>query len=235
MATNWTRAELAIIVEALHENEWTWIRATSTKALDLSELLRNRLVYAEGPNDPAFRSPSSVQRKGENLRTSREGYVGKRTRGSALDLEILTDFARDSTGVLAEAAAARKWFEGSSAYRLPATEDDELAVLEGELGMRYHLVRERSRGLRAKKIASVLAAGSPVACEICGFDFSQTYGPRGKGYIEVHHIRPLHESGSTRTTLADLALVCANCHRVIHRHPWITPAALKTIVEEERP
>ena len=26
---------------------------------------------------------------------------------------------------------------------------------------------------------------------ICGFDFGQKYGELGKGYIEVHHIKPL--------------------------------------------
>ncbi|HBF7178023.1 TPA: restriction endonuclease, partial [Clostridioides difficile] len=28
-------------------------------------------------------------------------------------------------------------------------------------------------------------------CVVCGFDFEKTYGNRGKGYIEIHHIRPL--------------------------------------------
>jgi predicted HNH restriction endonuclease len=27
---------------------------------------------------------------------------------------------------------------------------------------------------------------------------------------------PLAESGSTATKLADLALVCSNCHRILH-------------------
>ena len=30
-------------------------------------------------------------------------------------------------------------------------------------------------------------------CMICGFDFEKKYGELGKGYIEVHHIRPLSE------------------------------------------
>lgn len=32
-----------------------------------------------------------------------------------------------------------------------------------------------------------------LACEACGFDFEATYGPRGAGYIECHHVVPLHE------------------------------------------
>ncbi len=56
-------------------------------------------------------------------------------------------------------------------------------------------------------------------CMACGFDFEKTYGPRGKGFIEVHHIRPL----SSRTEQVDinpkedLVCLCSNCHRMVHR------------------
>ncbi|WP_308114324.1 HNH endonuclease [Streptomyces brasiliscabiei] len=45
--------------------------------------------------------------------------------------------------------------------------------------------------------------------------------------MECHHVIPLHEAGEGQTKLIDLALVCANCHRMIHRrapvaHTWRT-------------
>lgn len=87
--------------------------------------------------------------------------------------------------------------------------------------------------LRAKKISSVLQSGGTLNCEVCGFDYGQTYGPRGQGFIEVHHVRPLHDSGPTTTRLRDLALLCSNCHRMIHRtRPWLTPAELRTVCTE---
>jgi 5-methylcytosine-specific restriction protein A len=90
---------------------------------------------------------------------------------------------------------------------------------------------ERSRALRQRKLAQVRDAGRPVACEVCGFDFEQAYGERGSGYIECHHILPLHVSGSARTRLSELALLCANCHRVIHvRPPWLTPGELADLM-----
>ncbi len=56
-------------------------------------------------------------------------------------------------------------------------------------------------------------------CQICGFDFSDVYGELGEGYIELHHIRPLSESNETQqTTLDDVAMVCSNCHRMLHRN-----------------
>jgi 5-methylcytosine-specific restriction enzyme A len=45
----------------------------------------------------------------------------------------------------------------------------------------------------------------------------------GKGYIEVHHMIPISEKGKRSTDpKTDLTVVCANCHRMIHRKKKIT-------------
>ena len=56
-------------------------------------------------------------------------------------------------------------------------------------------------------------------CGACGFDFGKVYGERGEGYIEVHHLIPLHNVDDDHEVNpeTDLAPVCANCHRMIHR------------------
>ncbi|MGO0883781.1 HNH endonuclease [Clostridioides difficile] len=56
-------------------------------------------------------------------------------------------------------------------------------------------------------------------CVVCGFDFEKIYGNRGKGYIEIHHIRPLSSVGkeSNINPKTDLVPICSNCHRMIHR------------------
>jgi len=37
-------------------------------------------------------------------------------------------------------------------------------------------------------------------------------------HIEVHHLRPVHTmKPGEKTKLADLALLCSNCHRMAHR------------------
>jgi 5-methylcytosine-specific restriction protein A len=62
-----------------------------------------------------------------------------------------------------------------------------------------------------------------IVCEACGFDFYITYGEIGRGYIEVHHQKPVfqyEESDFSRVVsdaIKDLIPVCANCHRIIHR------------------
>jgi len=41
----------------------------------------------------------------------------------------------------------------------------------------------------------------------------------------------LHESGERSRTIHDLALLCSNCHHMIHRKPpWPTPSQLRGII-----
>lgn len=63
----------------------------------------------------------------------------------------------------------------------------------------------------------MIASTGRLACEVCGFEFERTYGSHGDGYIECHHVVPLAFAGPSRTRLADLAVVCSNCHRMLHR------------------
>jgi hypothetical protein len=56
-------------------------------------------------------------------------------------------------------------------------------------------------------------------CEACDFDFAVKYGDLGSEYIECHHTKPLasREGPSTTTTVRDVRMLCANCHRMVHR------------------
>jgi hypothetical protein len=74
--------------------------------------------------------------------------------------------------------------------------------MDGRYLLRWHAYRERNSSLRQKKIDSVVATGGPLACEVCSFDFAQTYGERGRGYIECHHVEPLHAGGEGPRTFA---------------------------------
>ena len=53
----------------------------------------------------------------------------------------------------------------------------------------------------------------------------------GVAATSIHHVVPLHAVGNRRTQLRDLALVCANCHRLIHlRVAWLTPQELRAVI-----
>ena len=118
----------------------------------------------------------------------------------------------------------------------PDYDEDEITeAAEGRVFTRLHRYRERNRALVERRKQGSMRAAGKLACEACGFDFRETYGSRGEGYIEAHHTKPVHtlaEDGGT-TKLEDLALVCANCHRMIHAaRPWLTVAELKALLSD---
>lgn len=51
------------------------------------------------------------------------------------------------------------------------------------------------------------------------FDFEVTYGKLGKGFIDVHHIRPLNQirEGYAFDPKQDLIPGCPNCHAILHQ------------------
>ncbi len=75
-----------------------------------------------------------------------------------------------------------------------------------------------------------------LSCEACGFDFVSTYGKRGYGFIECHHTKPIHMiTPSSKNRLNDLALLCSNCHRMVHAHrPWLTVSELRELLKDAK-
>jgi predicted HNH restriction endonuclease len=78
--------------------------------------------------------------------------------------------------------------------------------------------------LRETAIQRALRQHGRSFCVVCGFDFKVTYGALGDGYIGCHHTKPISElTPGARIDVADVAMLCANCHRMIHRRrPWLT-------------
>ncbi|MGY3445525.1 5-methylcytosine-specific restriction protein A [Bradyrhizobium sp. USDA 4473] len=106
-------------------------------------------------------------------------------------------------------------------------DDIELAGFEGQERKRFVQHRRREDSMRRHKIEDALARTGKLVCEVpkCGFDFEKRYGAVGKGYAQVHHLVPLHKAPKTgrKVTLNDLAIVCANCHAMIHAYGECRP------------
>ena len=96
--------------------------------------------------------------------------------------------------------------------------EDDRAYWEGRPSLRTHLLRERNRALVSAAKAAFRAKHDRLFCEVCGFDFETTYGSLGASFIEAHHESALAErEESAKTRIQDLRMVCANCHRMLHR------------------
>jgi hypothetical protein len=92
------------------------------------------------------------------------------------------------------------------------------AAREGRQVWVAHLQRERDAALAHRKKAHVRRTLGELACEVCGLRFDDLPAGLGEACCEVHHARPLGEANEeVETSLADLHVLCANCHRMLHR------------------
>lgn len=91
---------------------------------------------------------------------------------------------------------------------------------EGDRYIREHarleLVRRNSAIVKLAKQQALQKGNGRISCEVCGFDFVEKYGSIGNEFIECHHRIPV-STGQRITRVQDLALVCSNCHRMLHR------------------
>lgn len=229
---NWTWDELVLACDLLAGNNWHELPDADKRVVELSTLLRSLPIYPADKRGPRFRSPSSVRRKMTDIATQHPDSTRRQTNGNKLDRQVLDAFRTRPEEMHLAAEALRAGARSHEFDALPPVVLDEDGVAEGRLLERRHYVRERNPKLRAKKIDEAFALHGGVACEVCGFDFEATYGSRGTRYAECHHVVPLHASGATRTRLEDLAVLCANCHRMIHRgDPWLTPDQLRSLIK----
>lgn len=113
---------------------------------------------------------------------------------------------------------------------LVVDEDDESAYPEGAEQYRLHKSRERDpKIIHLAKTKRYKETGK-LECEVCETNFHLTYGELGHGFIEAHHKIPVSQlDGKKKTKIDDLALVCSNCHRMLHRKGGIDVKSLKQI------
>jgi 5-methylcytosine-specific restriction protein A len=142
--------------------------------------------------------------------------------------QVWSDYGGDTTTLSALVTAIRQEVQLNDAP-LAVPDDEEVTFPEGRQLYRRHRQRERSSGAVRQKKANALHANGRLTCEVCGFEFGAIYHELGDGYIECHHNIPVSEyAAESRTRLEDLSLVCANCHRVLHRRrPWLTAGELR--------
>ena len=91
---------------------------------------------------------------------------------------------------------------------------------------------------RDPKVRTMAIKIHGLQCQACGFSFETAYGIHGAKYIEVHHTKFLanYAPGESTDPQNDMAVLCANCHRMIHRHAdaHLTVEALRAIIENQR-
>lgn len=235
---NWSRDELILALE-LYKRFSGNPPKDGKEIVELSATL-NTLGSDVSDRTELFRNPNGVYMKVMNFRRFDEAYsgLGKTglTRGNKLEEEIWESFADDQDRLTSTALAIRSQLSAGTDEQEAIDEELETEAEEGRLLARVHMRRERSRKLVRDKKQRVLKEKGKLTCEACEFDFGAVYGDRGMGFIEVHHTVPLHTlTAGRKTRLDDLALLCANCHRMVHaKSVWLSIDQLKSVIRKQR-
>ena len=234
---NWARDEIILALDLYFRVNPLTTSESHPEIVALSELLNRLPIHTDRPDIEKFRNPNGVYMKLCNLLRLDPEYKGVGLQaGGKIEEIIWNEFAHDKPRLRAVAQAisaavavpSEQWAETSGDSDL-----DEAA--EGKVLTRLHKIRERNRDIVQRKKESAIRQTGRLACEVCSFDFTARYGDLGKGFIECHHTTPLSLllPGAT-TKLSDLALVCANCHRMLHRGlRWLSVVELRASLSNQ--
>jgi 5-methylcytosine-specific restriction protein A len=196
----------------------------------LSELLRAFPHHSLAARKESFRNADGVAFKLQNLRqvaTGKElGNVSK------MDREVWDELGNNPKGAKEIADLIRSGIEVVEGVK-EETREHEVFV-EGKVVTEIHLRRERDLKLRQRLLEQRSKSGV-LKCDICGCVSLSPVAKLGEAMFEAHHILPLAAALERKTKLKDMALLCANCHRMIHRaisleKRWLTIEEAKIVI-----
>lgn len=244
METNpdWTRDELIVALNVYLQHRPNPPAKGSKEIDELSAHLRRLGEKLFSPEERAatFRNENGVYMKLMNFRRLDPSYTsaGRKglERGAKGEEEVWAEFSDEPSHCREVAEAILRGLadpEVDAGSLETQTEEGIEEASEGRLLTRIHVARERNRKLVESKRKQALKKYSKLLCEICEFDFTAQYGSRGEGFMECHHLKPVATlANGQKTHLNDLALVCANCHRIIHRsRPWLSLDEMKKLIK----
>lgn len=220
----WHRDEIILALDLYSRIQPGQINASNPDIQELSRVLNRLPIFDVKPDEAKFRNANGVSLKLSNFLAIDESYHGKGMKSySQLDKKVFKEFESNTKRLHEVARTIRKIAEDpklpNQLYLIPEEEEGEKnEILEGAVIYKLHKFRERNTDIVLQKKEVEFKKNGRLLCEACEFDFHTKYGELGFKYIECHHRTPLSEfTSSTRTTLLDLALVCSNCHRMLHR------------------
>lgn len=129
---------------------------------------------------------------------------------------------------LAEALASNH-LTGEQPYAEELLFDSSTTFYEG--AKKTIIVNSYERNIKARKRCIAYWGNK---CSVCNFDFLETYGAIGAGFIHVHHLIPVWSIGATYQVdpVNDLRPICPNCHAMLHTSdPPLDIEQLKAIIQ----
>ena len=232
----WTRDELILGLDLYFQLTTKQLSRTNSGVIALSKLLNELPIHPAHTRDDRFRNPAGVSMELRGFLRFDSRYAGEGLRGAVLGETVWKEFSENRGQLRTTADAIRASYAELSSTDFCTTPPDEDVFAEGIILTRLHRLRERSPVATRRKKEKVHRDMGRLTCEACGFDFLEVYGELGEGFAECHHLIPLSQlPGHRITRLADLSIVCANCHRMLHRSKkWLNVVALRDVITAQR-
>lgn len=231
---DWTEEETILALDIYLSSGRKAVNKHDPRILELSALLQ-RIPWPSGTfKNETFRNNEGVAMKVYNLRSV---DLQKGLRNTIMDRAVWAKYGDKPEEVSRLAAAIRNEITRDTTQLAAALEvnDEDTPYPEGRILTVLHKRRERNPKLRRKLLAQRKQQNT-LYCEMCLWGRDFPFQEYLSAALEAHHIVPLSVKQAEETRLADLALLCANCHRLIHRiiaerKEWLTIRACRDLLQ----
>ncbi len=234
---DWVRDEIILAMDLYVRAGRKQLPPGHAEVVRLSQLLNGLPVHPASSRDENFRNPNGISMiLGNFLGIDPLHDQPGLSRNNQLQASVWQEFIDNPSLLHRTAEAIQAAADAGGSEEGDGVLDDGDVFSEGHVLTRLHVHRERNRAAVDAKIKQVWRRDGRLACEVCAFDFFAFYGEVGRMFAECHHVIPLAEAAFIRQTrLADLAIVCANCHRMLHRaRPVLTLDGLKNLIARQK-
>lgn len=208
---DWTREEVILALDLFNQLKGAIPSPNNEMVIALSNELRSLPYHQEASKVASFRNPVGVTFKLQNIRQVASGKGLAHT--ARADKEVWSDLGDDPIATAAAAARIRSGLKIAQTYDQP---EEDFEFTEGRAVTEAHKRIERNKSIR-KKLLKKRRDDEKLHCEICkctGLNLDETIR---ESIFEAHHTLPIAQTGEVKTKLSDMALICANCHRLVHR------------------
>ena len=233
---DWTRDETILALALYLEAGEAIPSKKDPRVQRLSSMLRALPYHTEAARRETFRNPDGVAFKLQNLRSVATGKGLGNT--SVLDREIWNALGGfpERVRTLAAAIETTITLQQQSPFHLEDDEDRKEEFFEGRQLTLTHKRRERHSGVRKALLAVRRKNGNTLSCDLCRTASPARDQALEDAIFEAHHLLPIGQAVERKTTVKEMALVCASCHRLIHRviinhKRWMT---LKEVTDRSR-
>lgn len=204
---NWTYDEIVLALDLYIKCNGKPPGTNDSRVIALSKTLRSFPHHHRAARKNSFRNAAGVAFKLQNIHQVATGKGLSNV--SKTDRQVWENIGHRPNEVKRLAALIEASIEQVSNHDLVP----DSIFIEGRLVTENHVRMEREPTLRKK----FLATRKSLKCDLCHCKSNAASKEIQASMFECHHTKPLSMTGKTKTQLTDIALLCANCHRMVHK------------------